>query len=272
MRRCKVGLDYFPVDVDFFNDEKIEIVSAKHGLLAELITLKLLSRIYRQGYFIEWDEDTAYLYSKKFGDLVTYELLDAVILELVERSFFNADLFKKYNILTSRGIQRRYLEASKRRKNVEITKEFLLLSIEDVNIINQNVNILSLNADISTQRKEKKRKEKKTPPTPPTKKERAKAFLPQVEKLSSIVQSVKQIKHTPQQKAAWCLELCRLHEDNGVSVERMENALDWYVDHIGEKYVPVIESGTSFKEKFTNLEAAIKRNGGLKNLDEWAMP
>ena len=171
MRSCKFGLDYFPVDVDFFNDEKIEFTSAKHGILAELIAIKLLSRIYRNGYFIEWNKDTPYLYAKQFGEGISHELLSTVVEELLNRDFFNRRIFAKYNILTSHGIQKRFLEATKRRKQTEICKEYLLVSEQNVNIINQNVNIIELNVNTmstetpenvnsGTQRKEKESKEK----------------------------------------------------------------------------------------------------------------
>lgn len=35
--------------------------------------------------------------------------------------------------------------------------------------------------------------------------------------------------------------------------------LNWYNEHIGEKYIPVIESGKSLREKYTKLENAVKR-------------
>ena len=37
-------------------------------------------------------------------------------------------------------------------------------------------------------------------------------------------------------------------------------AMRWYEEHIGEPYVPVIESGTSFRKKFIKLEEAITRS------------
>jgi len=163
-RKGKSGLDYFPMDIDFFSDEKIEFVSAKFGTVSELIPIKLLMRIYRKGYFIEWDEDVCILFSKKFGDDITFNLLNDVVLELIKRGFFSAEMFDKFGILTSSGIQKRFLEATKRRKEIKVFEEHLLLKEIDVNILNQNVNIISLNDYKSTQskvkRKERESKEK----------------------------------------------------------------------------------------------------------------
>ena len=55
-RPKKTGLDYFPFDVDFFNDEKIEAISGEFGIKGEIVAIKLLAAIYRNGYFIEWSE------------------------------------------------------------------------------------------------------------------------------------------------------------------------------------------------------------------------
>ena len=43
-------------------------------------------------------------------------------------------------------------------------------------------------------------------------------------------------------------------------VKRVQQALDWYSDHIGEKYVPVIQSGESLRSKFDKLENAMDRD------------
>lgn len=43
-------------------------------------------------------------------------------------------------------------------------------------------------------------------------------------------------------------------------VKRVQKALDWYSDHIGEKYVPVIQSGESLRSKFDKLENAMDRD------------
>ena len=52
-RPNKTGLDYFPFDIDFFDDEKIMAISGEFGIKGEITTVKLLCAIYRNGYFIE---------------------------------------------------------------------------------------------------------------------------------------------------------------------------------------------------------------------------
>lgn len=152
----KTGLDYFALDIDIFDDEKIQFVSAIYGQEAELMTIKLLCRIYRQGYYLDWNEDQALLFSKRVN--ISFENVNNIIKELLKRDFFDNELYDKYSILTSRGIQKRYFEAVKRRKDLEVFYEYLMV---DVNILPENVSILHINDDILKQSKGSKVKEVK---------------------------------------------------------------------------------------------------------------
>lgn len=127
----KKGIEYFPFDVDFFEDEKIQFVSARFGPKGEVCAIRLLAQIYRNGYFKKWDDDTSYLFSKAAGKEFTDRLANDIVNELVKRGFFDKSLFDSFGILTSRGIQRRYLDACVRRKSVEVDERYLLIDTAD---------------------------------------------------------------------------------------------------------------------------------------------
>ena len=91
-------------------------------------------------------------------------------------------------------------------------------------------------------------------------KERNKQYLPIVRKLSRVIRQAKNIKHTPAQLRSWANEVRQLVERNGISPDRINKALDWYEEHIGGEYVPVVESGKSLREKFIKLEEAMQRD------------
>jgi hypothetical protein len=93
----------------------------------------------------------------------------------------------------------------------------------------------------------------------PTAKERNIEYTPLVTYLSKIIQTKKNIKHTSLQLNSWANEFRRLEEDTGVSRQRIKKALQWYSSNIGGEYIPVIESGASFREKFSKLEDAMQR-------------
>ena len=128
-RPRKTGLDYFPFDVDFFNDEKIEAISGEFGIKGEIVAIKLLAAIYRNGYFIEWSEMLQMKMLKTLPS-ISKELLTEIVQRLVRWNFFDEGLFNSDNVLTSRGIQRRYFEAMKR-NSLGDSLPFLLVSVTE---------------------------------------------------------------------------------------------------------------------------------------------
>jgi len=159
----KSGIDYFPLDVSL--DSKFELVEAEFGLLGFAVVVKLYQRIFgSEGYYCEWTTEVALLFAKHvgLGGNAVSEILSAAI----KRGIFDSNLFEKYQVLTSRGIQKRYFDIVKRRKDVQIKKEYLLVDptqiCKDVNISSENVNIISGNADISKQSKVKESKVKES--------------------------------------------------------------------------------------------------------------
>lgn len=178
----KKGLDYFSMDVDFFEDEKIQFVSSKYGVNGEMVAIRLLTRIYRNGYYIQWDNDAALLFARLTGNAVSAQLASKIVTELVRRGFFDKRIYDTLHILTSHGIQARYLKACERRKMVEIDERLLLVNLNDyknarmlyinspgnkkcihhVDISEENVDISNQNADILSQSKVKESKVKES--------------------------------------------------------------------------------------------------------------
>ncbi len=78
--------------------------------------------------------------------------------------------------------------------------------------------------------------------------------------LASIISSKRNIKITPQKLTEWSTHIRMLIETDQVSESRIDTALDWYEDHIGGKYVPVILCGSTLRRKFLQLEDAVGRH------------
>lgn len=168
------GINYFPLNVHL--DDKFELIEAEFGLKGFAIVVKLFQKIYgQQGYYCEWTEDVALLFGKNVG--LGGDAVSEIVRAAIKRGIFDSELYDKYQILTSRGIQERYFEAVSRRKEVEVRKEYLLIKVDqiykNVRILNENVNISSKNVNISEQKKveeskvkEKKAEERKLPRLP----------------------------------------------------------------------------------------------------------
>lgn len=154
-RPTKAGLDYFPLDTDIDQDDKIALIESDFGVEGFGIVIKLLMKIYSEGYFYEWGEMEQKLFSRRVN--VNNNLLSDVVNACIRWGVFNKHLFEEFHILTSPGIQKRYLEATTRRKDVEIIEEFILLSESEiskysniviVNINKDNVNINSNSSEL----------------------------------------------------------------------------------------------------------------------------
>ncbi|MFL0198315.1 DUF4373 domain-containing protein [Clostridium sp. WILCCON 0269] len=165
-RPQKEGLEYFPLDVDMDQDDKIALIEAQHGLVGFGVVIKLLMKIYKYGYFYEWTEKQQLLFSKRIN--VDINSINVIINDCVKWELFDKNAFESYKVLTSRGIQKRYLEAVGRRQKVKIYKEYLLLDNETINvhknlvIVNINPNSEAVYEDINPQSKVKESKVKKS--------------------------------------------------------------------------------------------------------------
>ena len=149
-RPIKDGVDYFPLNVSTDTDKKFRIIEAKFGIVGFGIIIKLFQQIYGDnGYFYKWDEDSAIIFSslcscQKFP--VSESDVKSVVSEAIKRDIFDKYLYEKYGILTSRGLQRRYFEAVKRRSRVDVKNEYLLVGAPE---IPENVYINGVNVNIN---------------------------------------------------------------------------------------------------------------------------
>lgn len=122
-RPTRQGVDYFPLDIHL--DDKFKFIQIKYGLEGFAVIIKLLQNVYANGYWYKWEEDEQLIFSHENN--IEVERLELIVSESLERDIFNKELFKKHNILTSSGIQKRYKEIVKRRKDVEVVVEYLLV-------------------------------------------------------------------------------------------------------------------------------------------------
>ena len=164
----KSGLDYFPLDC--IMDDSVKLVEAELGLEGFALIIKLWQDIYKgEGYYKKFDKDVQLLFAREVN--VTPKALASFLYVALDRGIFNKEIYEKYQVLTSKGIQERFLKSIGRRKKVNLISEYILYDIaesENVSKINvckneENVCKNEKNADIFKQskRKESKREESK---------------------------------------------------------------------------------------------------------------
>lgn len=131
-RHLKLGLDYFPLDVDFESDPKIRKLFRTFGSEAVLIYIDFLCIVYKNGYYVESDleslaEDIWYRLKFKSVDFKFDDLM-AILNKMVDMNMIDFIMLQK-NIITSKAIQKQFMASTIRRKNSD--KTYWILTADD---------------------------------------------------------------------------------------------------------------------------------------------
>lgn len=124
-RKAKTGLDHFPFDTDLFSDIKVRKLIKYQSAKAIAVYAYLLCIIYRDGYYMKWDNELPFIISECLGfdEAFVGEAIEC----MVRLGLFSENIYRDKQVLTSRGIQQRYLrELSKLRRNGSVSEYSLL--------------------------------------------------------------------------------------------------------------------------------------------------
>ncbi|MBE6702132.1 MAG: DUF4373 domain-containing protein [Ruminococcaceae bacterium] len=133
-RPLKSGVDYWPFDVGLLYDDKFKLIRGEFGAKGVLIALFALNSCYKKnGYFRAWSDDDAILLAEEVGCGCSFGLVQQVIRACVARSLFDKRVFDMHHVLTSVGIQRRYLRiVAKNRLVIPLFSEYWVLPKEEI--------------------------------------------------------------------------------------------------------------------------------------------
>lgn len=161
-RPKKQGIDYFSLNVDFFSDVKIRKIARACGSQSTSILICLLCNIYKdKGYYILWDEDLPFVIADSVG--VSEGAVKEVILKAIQVGFFDKDIYEKYKVLTSHGIQSRFKSAVYKREEIEYIVEYLVPDVR--NSISDGKNQVSDTGSTQSKVKVKRKKNKENSTT-----------------------------------------------------------------------------------------------------------
>ena len=124
------GINYFPIGVNFMEENAMEVIEAKYGIKGSAIVLKLLCKIYKEGYFIRWDEEQCLIFANKAGREVQAAEVQGIIEILFIKGILDRNSYLENGILTSESIQKVWLEATKRRKRELSELPYLIVKPE----------------------------------------------------------------------------------------------------------------------------------------------
>ena len=255
------GVEYFPLNVNFINDLKVRKLLLSCGAEAIAVLIYLLSTIYKdEGYFVEIHEDEIDLIALDVN--VTPEFVLEVIKKACEVRFFDVNLYNNFNILTSKGIQERYLKITERRKNSVVITQFNLVNVynNSINVNNNSINVNnnSINVYDNEQSKVKKRKVQKSTEKSLSNDSVKNVYLTQTEERDCI------------NKKIYELYLNGVGQISPIIKERLDDLVELYgIDHVIVAINSTIESGgSSIKYVETvaasNLKRKVNNNGADK--------
>lgn len=124
-RPRKEGISYFPFDCCFFEDDKIEYTISVAGAEAILGYQRLLCAIYQKGLCWRFGEVEKVAYGARVG--VKVGTVDKWLRCWLQCGLFDPDVYQATGYLTSKAIQRRYLEIVKGRVELKVPEGVLLL-------------------------------------------------------------------------------------------------------------------------------------------------
>lgn len=121
-RPVSESLEYFPMDVSFYEDPKILLVEEEYGIEGGYVAARMLCFVYQQGYYLTWNDLMPVIYARKIGHGIASSRISEIISSMVKYGLLSKHMFEKYSILTSYGIQKRWLKIirdAKRKADIE---------------------------------------------------------------------------------------------------------------------------------------------------------
>ena len=115
----------FSFDVEMFQDLKIRKLIRRKGGQAVAVYTSLFCFIHRNGYFVEVDEDLAFLVAEQLN--FEEEYVREVIECCVALGLFDQDIYAQHKVLTSEDIQSRYLKKKKKSRRIGAIADYSLL-------------------------------------------------------------------------------------------------------------------------------------------------
>ena len=156
------GLQYFPLSVDFLENDKILLIISDFGMASSAVILKLLCKIYKNSFYIDWDDRICKVFSCTFPSGFSSEEIQKIVDSLLKEAIFDKDLYNKYHILTSEEIQICFFTAITKRRNKSVDNpEYLTEKVRKMYCGEQKHKNAPQSEEIAPQNEQSKVKESK---------------------------------------------------------------------------------------------------------------
>lgn len=288
----KAGIDFAGWSVDIFDkDAKIDKLLCSKGWIGFCIYFWLCQKAYgTEGYFYRFCGDDCASIARKMGGGIREGTVRETVDYCLQISLFDKGRFDEWQILTSRGIQRRYWCVLQRRRVKKIYQEFWLLEDDECpglvkvsfkNDLHDAKSCLHVaNAHMQHADKESKVKKSKynniivsasKKADAPDAQEQQNSFAryePSEFDLWCVGYLIKcslddmpnqRVPRTDTEKKKWAVHIDRMQRIDGLSKQQIRDALMWAMQD--EFWRTNIRSTGKFREKFATLYLQSKRKG-----------
>ena len=127
----KEGFNFYRSDTDKYNDRRIKRLRREYSCLGVCVYEYLLAEIYRdKGYYISYSEDLIFDIAEYWG--ASEKDVEDIIHYCIEIGLFDRHIWTTKKILTSLGIQKRYVEmCGTTKRRVCINTGYTLLDVKN---------------------------------------------------------------------------------------------------------------------------------------------
>jgi len=224
-RSLETGIGYFPLDTGIFSDRKIRKLLKTFESKGYLIYTFVLCEIYKdKGYFVKCDTDFL------FDIADTLNLSEGLVKEVIQfclsNVLFDKRVFDVEGVLTSSGVQKRYLKI-KERSAIKIDEKYIIAEEKSINVAITDINVTEIteNDAIIPQSKVKKSKVNKS-------KKKEKEFIPpSLEEVKSYFKE-NGYKDNVAERAFRGYNEANWHDSNGNKIKNWKQKMNfvWFKD------------------------------------------
>lgn len=130
--RPKEGIEFSGWATDVFEDPKIDKLIDGQGVAGFTIYFYLCQRAFRScGYFLPWTCDDAASVARRIGGGVGSKAVQDTVGLCLRIGLFDRMLYEGHGVLTSRGIQRSFVPALKKRRVRSVIADYWLLGADE---------------------------------------------------------------------------------------------------------------------------------------------
>lgn len=93
----------------------MELLEAKFGVLASYMVMRLLCKIYKEGYYISWGKEQNLIFVRKVGGGIKEDMMEKIVDLLLEKGFFHKETYEN----TVYSLRNRFKECGSKLRHEE---------------------------------------------------------------------------------------------------------------------------------------------------------